>query len=131
MRYQRFAVGLGWFSLALGAVELLGAKRITRALESEGHEGLVKGFGAREVANGAALLGAPGHAPRMWARVAGDALDLGALALAARSKPGNKAIWGAIGFVVGATALDLLVARGLSHAPDYAPNGPGHIPQHA
>ena len=49
MNYKALGLGLGLFSIALGAAELLAPKRITRALESEGHEGLVKGFGAREV----------------------------------------------------------------------------------
>lgn len=113
MDYRKLAFGLGIFSIALGAAELLGSKRITRALDADGHEGLVKGFGARELLAGANLLAAPAHATNVWNRVAGDAMDLSALALAARKAPGNRAIWGSIAFVIGATLLDIATARGL------------------
>ncbi|KKC24808.1 hypothetical protein [Sphingomonas sp. SRS2] len=113
MDYKKLSLGLGLFSIALGAAELFGSRRITRALNAEGHEGVVKGFGGREVVAGAGLLQSPAHSARVWNRVAGDAMDLGALALAARGAPRNKAVWGAIAFVVGATVLDVIVARGL------------------
>ncbi len=113
MDYRKLAFGLGIFSIALGAAELFGAKRITGALEAEGHEGLVKGFGAREVLAGTNLLVAPALATNVWNRVAGDAMDLTALALAAKSSPKNRAIWGTIAFVIGATVLDIVTARGL------------------
>lgn len=113
MDYKKLSVGLGWFSLALGAAELLASHRITRALAAEGSEGLVKGFGAREIVAGVGLLDAPAHAPRVWNRVAGDGMDLAALIAAARNAPRNKAVWGAIAFVVGAAALDVVTAFGL------------------
>ena len=115
MDYKKLSRGLGVFSLALAATEVFGAKRITRALDAEGHEGLVRGFGAREAAAGVAILTAPAAATNIWARVAGDLLDLGTLGLAARNSPRNKAVWGAIAFVVGATVLDALVAVGLDN----------------
>ena len=111
--YKTLSLGLGLFSIALGAAELFAPRRITRALDAEGSEGLVKGFGVREIAAGAALLSAPAHSTRVWGRVAGDALDLGALAIAARNSPRNGLVWGAIGLVVGITLLDVLTARGL------------------
>ncbi|WNO52707.1 hypothetical protein [Stakelama saccharophila] len=114
MNYKKMSRVLGWFSIGLGAVELLAGKRIAKALDAEGHSRTVRAFGGREIASGVALLQAPAHAARVWGRVAGDALDLGALALAARHSPKNKAIWGAAAFVLGAAALDTLVARGLS-----------------
>ena len=113
MDYRKLGFGLGLFSIALGAVELLAAKRVTAALDAEGHEGLVKGFGARELLAGANLIAAPAVATNVWNRVAGDAMDLTALALAARASPKNRAIWGSIAFVVGATLLDIVTARGL------------------
>ena len=113
MDYKKLSLGLGYFSIALGAAELFAAKRITKALGVSGNEALVKGFGVREIVAGIGLLQSPAHSTRMWNRVAGDAMDLGALALAARKGPKNKAVWGAIAFVVGAGMLDTLVARGL------------------
>jgi hypothetical protein len=113
MDYKKLSLGLGIFSVALGAVELLANRRIARALESEDHQGVIKAFGAREIVAGIALLQSPAHAARMWNRVAGDAMDLAALALAGRNSPRNRAVWGAIAFVVGAATLDVLVAQGL------------------
>jgi hypothetical protein len=121
MDYRKLSTGLGWFSIALGAAELLAPRRIARALDADGREGVVKAFGAREIAAGLAILQAPAHAERVGARVAGDALDLGALALVARGSPRNHWIWGAIGFVVGATVADVLVTRGLKAERSPAP----------
>ncbi|RHW18143.1 hypothetical protein D1610_06565 [Sphingomonas gilva] len=113
MDYKKLGLGLGVFSIALGLAELIAARRVAGALDAEGHERLVKGFGARELLAGANLIAAPAHATNVWNRVAGDAMDLGALALAARRAPRNRAVWGAIAFVVGATILDVVTARGL------------------
>lgn len=113
MDYRTASIGLGIFSLALGAAEWLGARRIAGALDAPDHDKTVRAFGAREVASGVAILQSPAHAPRVWGRVAGDALDMAALALAARRSPGNRVIWGAVAFVAAAGALDVLVALGL------------------
>jgi hypothetical protein len=121
MNYKQWGLGLGAFSIALGITEVFAARPIARALNAEGHQGVIKAFGAREIAAGVALLQAPAHAARVWNRVAGDGLDLGALALAARGAPRNKAIWGAIAFVVGATVLDAVVARGLDRTTGKTP----------
>lgn len=126
MDYKKLSLGLGIFSLALGAAELFGAKRITKALDAEGHEGLVKGFGGREIAAGLTLLAAPAHAPRVWNRFAGDMMDIVATSYAAKNSPKNKAAWGALAFVVGAAVLDAWVALGLDEQtgktlPTHAP----------
>lgn len=113
MDYKKLGLGLGVFSFALGAVELLASRRITRTLDAEGHEGLVKGFGARELLAGANLLAAPALAANVWNRAAGDVMDIAAAAAAVRNSPRNKATWGALGFVVAALGIDVLVARGL------------------
>lgn len=113
MDYKKLGFGLGIFSIALGAVELLATRRIAKALDAEGHEGLIRAFGAREIVAGAGLIAAPAHATNVWNRVAGDLMDLTALGAAARNAPRNRAVWGAVAFVVGATALDIWTARGL------------------
>jgi hypothetical protein len=113
MDYKGLGLGLGLFSIALGAAELLAPRRITRALEADGHEGLVRGFGARELVAGAGLIAEPAHSTNVWNRVAGDLMDLAALGAAARAHPRNRAVWGALAFVGAVTALDVVVARGL------------------
>jgi hypothetical protein len=115
MNYKKLSLGLGLFSLGLGAAEIFASRRIARALKAEGHESLIKGFGVREVTAGVGILQAPAHSARIWNRVAGDGMDLAALAAAVRVSPRSKAVWGAVAFVVGATALDVMVALGLDH----------------
>lgn len=129
MDYKKLSLGLGVFSIALGAAELLAPRRIARALGTPGGDGLVKAFGARELLAGAGILGAPAHSGTIWNRVLGDAMDLAALGLAARRNPRNLLTWGALGFVAGATAADIFTARGLDRTtgkllPYEDPQGP-------
>lgn len=111
--FRRAGLALGLFSLALGAAEIFGSRRIAEALEVEDHEKVVKGFGYREVAAGAGILMQPAVATGVWNRVAGDVMDIAAAAFAVRRSPGNRLAWGALAFVTGALALDAVVARGL------------------
>lgn len=113
MDYKKLGLGLGVFSIALGLVELLASRRITEALDAEGHEGLVKAFGARELLAGANLLAAPAVATNMWNRAAGDIMDIAAAGVAVGNSPRNKIAWGALAFVSGALVLDAWVAHGL------------------
>lgn len=113
MDHKRLGLGLGLFSIALGLTELFAARRVTGALQAEGHEGLVKACGARELATGAALLAAPAVSTGVWARVAGDGMDLLGVGATLARKPRNLLGWGALGLVAGITALDVITARGL------------------
>ena len=113
MDFKKLSLGLGLFSLGLGAAELLASRRIAKALEAEGSEGLIKTFGAREVASGAAILQSPAHGASIWNRVAGDVMDLAALGALARRASRNKALWASFGLVVVATAADVITALGL------------------
>ena len=113
LRWKKLSYGLGVFSLALAAAELFAPKRIAKALSSEGHEGLIRAFGAREAIAGVGLVTDQGHGLRVWNRVAGDAMDLTALHFARRRAPDNKAIWGAIAAVAVVTTLDICTAIGL------------------
>lgn len=112
---RRLSLGLGIFSIALGMAELAATRRIARALGNDHRVGrtTLRAFGAREMLAGAGLIAAPAHSTLVWNRVAGDAMDLAALGLAARSAPRHRAIWGALAFVAGATVIDALVARAL------------------
>jgi hypothetical protein len=70
------------------------------------------------------VLAARRPAPALWARVLGDALDLGLLAAALRSRrSGRGATLAAAAAVVGVTALDAWTARRLS-APAPRLDGP-------
>jgi hypothetical protein len=111
MNVGRITRGLGWFSLALGAAELLMPGRLSRLLGVRNRGRLIRSFGAREIVAGLGLLGAARKSPWMWARFAGDALDLGALAAARRQSARPGAASAAIAGVAAITALDWLTAR--------------------
>jgi hypothetical protein len=116
MNFKKLSFGLGVFSLALGAAELLAAPHIARSLDAPRRKGLIRAFGVREIVAGVGLLNAPAHSAGVWGRVAGDALDVAALGFAAGNAPHNRTVWRALAFVVGAAALDLFVARGLDRS---------------
>ena len=114
MNMRNVARGLGWFSLALGAAELLVPGRISKLLKLRGkHSGLIRSYGLREIGAGTGLLLAEKPAPWLWARAAGDVLDLGTLGAARRRTWRTRAIDGAIAGVAAITALDLAAAARL------------------
>src|SRR5947209_4230603 len=116
MRTRSLARFFGWFSIGLGAVELVAPGALVRFVGTA-RTGLVRGFGLREIAAGIGILTSERMTPWVWGRVAGDALDLAALAVAvARGRRRNALI--ATGAVAGVTALDLLVVRRLSAGRD-------------
>lgn len=112
---MRAARLLGWVSFAIGAAELIAPKRVARATGLEGREGLLRAYGAREIVAGIGVQSV-NPVPALWSRVAGDMLDLGTLAVAARNDDGTRSrnAWGAIALVAGVTALDFIVATRLT-----------------
>jgi uncharacterized membrane protein len=111
-RHEKVARGLGWFSIALGAAELAFPRRLARAIGAPPRTGLVRAMGAREALNGIAVLRSRQPAGPLWARVAGDAMDLallGAAHLSPRARSGR--LTAAAGMVAGVTALDVYAAR--------------------
>ena len=110
---DRFGRMLGWFSIGLGLTELLAAPKLTKALGAEGNENFVRAMGARELAHGVLCLSV-NNDYGAWTRVAGDALDLAALATVYRDdnpKKGNVG-W-AIAAVLGCTVADLYAAQSI------------------
>ncbi len=106
---------LGWFSVSLGAAELILGRRMNRTLGLGQSPALVRAFGAREVAAGAMVLMYPDMAAPIWLRVAGDALDIAVLARALTPRNRRReATLIAMLAVLGVTALDVATAASLS-----------------
>lgn len=105
---------LAWFSIAIGMAEVVSPKTLARALGIKRGHRLIQLFGLRELAAGVGLLTQNRRAPWLWARVAGDALDIGALAtaLAVSNKRGTVAA--ALSAVMAITAADVVCAGQLS-----------------
>jgi hypothetical protein len=73
------ALALGWFSIALGATELLAPGQLARLIGIPAHDRntkLLRAFGAREVASGIGILTQREKSKWLWSRVGGDAIDL-------------------------------------------------------
>src|SRR4051812_8361883 len=112
---DRVARGLGWFSLGLGLAEIIAPGKLGRALGLEGKETLLRAYGGREIGAGMwALSDTP--APAIWARVAGDLVDLGTLAAGLRGadETQRRNAFIALAAVGGITLVDLLTAMKLS-----------------
>jgi hypothetical protein len=105
---------LAWFSIGVGLTELAAPTRLARALGLQRGARLIQLFGLREVIAGAGILAARRRAPWLWARVAGDALDLAALlaALGASEKRGRVGV--AMVNVAAITAIDVICAGQLT-----------------
>jgi hypothetical protein len=79
----RAAIGLGLFGIGLGLAQLLVPRRFNRVIgvgDKRRARNLTRALGLRELANGFAVLGRRRPAPWLWARVAGDVIDLALLA---------------------------------------------------
>jgi hypothetical protein len=102
--------------VALGLTELLASRSLANFLGIRRRTGLIQSFGARELVSGLGILfSREPSAGWLWARVAGDALDLLGLeeALRARgTKRGDVAF--AMTSVIGITLLDVWCAVELS-----------------
>jgi hypothetical protein len=104
-RHEALAIGLGWFSIALGVAELFMTRNVARATGLEGREALLRFYGAREIASGVGLLMSSDRKTWLWGRVAGDAADLATLASSGTHK--SAAAMLAVG---GVAALDVYAA---------------------
>lgn len=112
---QTLARGLGWFSIALGALELLAPRAVGRQLEMQHETGTIQAYGAREIATGVGILASRDPTWWIWGRVIGDALDLATLAPNADPRnPRRNEVLMAIGAVAGVAILDYLCADALS-----------------
>lgn len=118
------ARGLGWFSVALGAAELVMPRSLARLIgvDPTGAGPIVmRAMGLREIGAGVACLLSPAKPLPLWARVAGDLVDLGLLGLAGTGKRANgPRVAMATAAVAGVMALDFYAARRTQKAHDSA-----------
>jgi uncharacterized membrane protein len=123
---SQLAERLAWFSIGLGLTELLAPRILARFIGvKEENAGLIRTFGVREIASGIAIFSQGEHPTEaILSRVAGDAMDLAALASSFASSDSNK---GRVAFaalnVLAVTALDVACAQQLSTSGHYARDG--------
>jgi hypothetical protein len=108
------AQALGFFSIGLGIAEMLVPRKLTEQFGMQGREPLLPFYGAREIAAGIGILTSGNCAPWIWARVAGDVVDLATLATGLdrhNARKRNVAVW--LAGVAGVIVLDAICARAL------------------
>jgi hypothetical protein len=74
----KLAKFLGWFSVALGALELVFPDAVAR-WTGVPYPTLLQAYGVREIVCGLGILAVARPVGWLWGRVAGDALDLATL----------------------------------------------------
>jgi uncharacterized membrane protein len=128
--HEPLAIGLAWFSIALGFVEIAAPRRVARLIgmsATSTSAATVQAYGVREISTGLAILAQPDNATWMWGRVAGDALDIATLVGGAgsmRSQQRRAAV--AAAAVAGVTALDAYCAQQLGRAQRQQPSAARH-----
>lgn len=111
------ARALGWFSLALGLVEIVAPHRLARLIGVRRRHRLLRALGLREIASGIGLLTRRRPVGWLWTRIAGDAMDLALLGAALRPRPVRRErVGAALAAVAGVALLDILSARRLSQS---------------
>lgn len=114
---------LGWFSLGLGAVQVLAPRMLSRRIGVRRSNPLfMRMLGAREIVTGVGILSRRKQSPWLWGRVAGDVMDIALLGMATRT-PRNRQerLIGAAAAVAGVTGLDLWASRRARAASDGVP----------
>jgi uncharacterized membrane protein len=110
MNARQLASGLGWFSIGLGLAELVLPKTVGRQIGVRRRPATLQALGTREIITGIGLLTSRKPAPWLWARVAGDLMDLALLGAAYPNRRSNERSRLALAAtaVLGVTALDVL-----------------------
>jgi uncharacterized membrane protein len=108
---ERFADGLGWFSIGLGLAEICAPHVLSRLIGVKNRPLLFASLGAREVLSGVGILSQPRPAGWLWSRVAGDVMDLSLLGAAFTDDDNDEErIEFAGAAVAGVMVLDVIAA---------------------
>jgi len=112
----KLAKGLGLFSIALGAAEILGSTQIGELIGADRKfRAFLPILGVREIAHGIGILSSVKPTTAVWTRVGGDAIDLAYLGAAFAGKDTNKKrLAGTLLAILGVGVLDVLLAKKLS-----------------
>jgi uncharacterized membrane protein len=109
---QHLPAALGWFSVGLGTAQVLAPGAVSRIAGVEptpATRRLMRFVGVRELGAAAGIFGAQA-APFLWARVAGDAMDIALTANALRSDRHARRTTVTLAALLGIAVLDLVAA---------------------
>lgn len=119
---DKLAKALGWFSLGLGLPQVLlpgPVNRLVGIRDTSRNRTVMRCVGVRELGGGAGILDRPQPAGFLFARVAGDLMDL-VLLRAALAGGGNvrRRVAAATAAVAGVTVLDAIATARTSRSSD-------------
>jgi hypothetical protein len=121
---SRLADGLGWFSIGLGLAEVAAPATVAQLIgirDTTRTRGVMRAFGVREIVSGIGILSSRPHPAWLWARVAGDVLDIAALGAAPKVVGDRARVGTAFASLAGALVADVAAARdGHPSRPDRA-----------
>jgi uncharacterized membrane protein len=128
---ERRTAALGWFSLGLGAAQLVAPRAMARLVgaDADGRTDLtMRALGLREVTAGIGLLTKARPASWAWARLAGDVMDLALLGTVLGERGSNRTrALTAAALVAGVAALDAKTALDLQRKYPEKNAWPGFI----
>ena len=118
---------LGYFSIGLGLAEVLAPTLISRVIgvkhPDDGNRTTMRLMGLREIGHGVAILANQQPEKALWARVAGDALDLALLGKTFSNSENDRGrTLFATANVLAVTALDVMCAKQLTRQPETVAN---------
>jgi uncharacterized membrane protein len=118
---ERWARGLGWFSIGVGLAAVAAPRRLAQLIgvsDDDDTRAVLRAVGVREIATGVGILVRPRPAGWLRARVGGDVMDLALLGSALKSEQASRPrVAAAAAAVIGVMALDLRCSEQLSRSP--------------
>lgn len=124
---DRLAESLGWFSIGLGLAAIAAPRGLSRLIGANGNGLLLRAVGLRELVSGIGILTNRQPGGWLWARVAGDLMDLALLRMAfAKRRASPLRLTAATAAVAGVTTLD--VCCSLEHSKvEYGKDDGGRV----
>jgi hypothetical protein len=102
---------LGWVSIGLGLTQILAPRQLSEAIGVSDHSTMMRSLGLREIAAGVGILASREPSYWLWARAAGDAMDLTLLGAAFTSdRRDSTRLSSTTAMIAAITALDVFAA---------------------
>jgi uncharacterized membrane protein len=121
-REEQLGLALGWLSIGLGVAHLFAPRAMARTTGLPYWPLLIRAVGVREIASGVGLITQPTNQVWRWSRVAGDAMDLTMLGIAAAHPAGDRQRLASTAAAVATiTALDLRAGNPPRFTPSSQP----------
>jgi hypothetical protein len=103
---------LGYVSIGLGLTQVLAPRQLSQAIGVGSHTAMMRSLGLREIAAGVGILNSDQPSQWLWARAAGDLMDLALLGTAFRTDNRDGTRLGCTTAMIAAiAALDVYAAR--------------------